>query len=202
MEITSKLKWVLVVFALLFVLIFIGWGLSSIAKSVFNNKDSSSSTVVEEEQAAGSSLEGVSVVRYIVDGPIVASAEQRSYVIEITAASANMKVYSDYGQKVVSEKSYPNNAEAYSNFIQSLEKANALARFEKTDTDDDYADKGACPKGKRYILEIGDEERRWTTSCDRTEGTAAGRMTTMRELFVKQIPDFDVLVKGTDLTRR
>ncbi len=202
MEFASKLRWVLVVFVLLFVLIFVGWGLSSIAHKIFNNKDSNTTSVVVEEQTAVSSLEGVSVVKYIVDGPIVASTEQRSYAIEVTASKVDMKVYSDYGQKVVAEKSYANNSAAFNSFLQSLEKANALARFEGTTTDDDIADKGSCPKGKRYILEVGSDERRWTTSCDRTEGTAAGKMTTMRELFIKQIPDFDALVKGTVLTSR
>ncbi len=199
MELGSKLKWIVVVLLLLFVLVFVGWGLSSVARSVFNKKTDTTQVPIED---VTTSLEGVSVVRYIVDGPIVASAEHRSYAIEATKSTVSMKVYSDYGQKVVAEKTYANNTESFSNFIQSLEKANALARFEGTTSDDDYADQGACPKGKRYILEIGSEERRWTTSCDRTEGTAAGKMTTMRELFIKQISDFDALVKGTDLSRR
>ena len=61
-------------------------------------------------------------------------------------------------------------------------------------------DEGSCPRGKRYILEVGDNERRWTDSCDRADGTAAGMMTTMRVLFAKQVPDFDELVKNTGLT--
>ena len=199
MELGSKLKWIVVVLLLLFVLVFVGWGLSSIARSIFNKKPEKTQVLVEENTP---SLEGVSTVKYIVDGPIVASAEHRSYAVEVSKGTVSMKVYSDYGQKVVAEKTYTNNTESFSNFIQSLEKADALARFEGTNSDDDYADQGACPKGKRYILEVGSDERRWTTSCDRTEGTAAGKMTTMRELFIKQIPDFDALVKGTDLSRR
>lgn len=202
MEFASKLRWVLVVFVLLFVLIFVGWGLSSIAKSVFNKNESKATDIVLEEQTKQSSLEGVSVVRYTVDGPIVASADQRSYTIEITGSTVSMKVYSDYGQKVISEKSYANNSASFDNFLQSLEKADALARFKNTTSDDDLKDKGACPSGKRYIFEAGEDERRWTTSCDRSLGTAAGKMTTMRSLFIKQVPDFDSLVKGTLLTSR
>jgi hypothetical protein len=103
---------------------------------------------------------------------------------------------------VIAEKSYTNNSEAYDTFIQSLEKASATARYAGTTSEDDYKDQGVCPSGRRYIIEIGEDIRRWTTSCDRKEGTAAGKMTTMRDLFIKQIPDFEALVKGTKLNAR
>lgn len=199
MEFASKLRWILVVFVLLFVLIFIGWGLSAIARSVFNRGNSSSSTTETTERA---SLEGIRVARYIVDGPVVASSEHRRYAIEVTPNVTMMRVYSDYGQKVIAEKGYTNNSEAFNTFISSLEGANASARVSGTDEEDDNAEAGICPTGRRFILELGNDIRRWTTSCDRTQGTAAGRMTTMRSLFASQIPDFDELVKNTGLNRQ
>ncbi|MCA9345983.1 hypothetical protein KC960_00655 [Candidatus Saccharibacteria bacterium] len=194
----SKLKWIIATLLLLVVLVFVGWGLSSIARSVFNKKSDTPTTVNIEENTTN--LDDVKVVRYIVDGPIVASSEHRSYAIEVTAQTVKMKVFSDYGLKVVAEKSYVNNVQSYDNFIKSLEKAKALDRYAGTTSDDDYMDEGSCPRGKRYILEVGDNERRWTDSCDRADGTAAGMMTTMRVLFAKQVPDFDELVKNTGLT--
>lgn len=200
MEFASKLRWILVVFVLLFLLVFVGWGLSAVARNVFGSSDTSK--VDPELTAVTVDLGESQVVRYIVDGPIVASAVHRSYSIEITRNVASMKVYSDYGQKIVAEKSYVNNTEAFEAFIKSLEASNATARYEGTDSDDDNADGGACATGRRYIIEIDDDIRRWTTSCDRKEGTAAGKMTTMRELFSKQIPDFSELLKGTSLNRQ
>jgi Na+-transporting methylmalonyl-CoA/oxaloacetate decarboxylase gamma subunit len=198
MEFTSKLRWILVVFVLLFFLIFIGWGLSAIARSVFNRNSANQATV---ETTENTSLEGIRVARYIVDGPVVASVDHRKYVIEVSPSVVMMRVYSDYGQKVVAEKSYSNNPEAFDAFMKSLEGANATARYANTDEDDDIADTGICPDGRRFIVELGNDIRRWTTSCDRKQGTAAGKMTTMRKLFAKQIPDFDALVKNTELNR-
>lgn len=198
MEFASKLKWILIVFILLFVLILVGWGLSAVARSVFNNSPDKDSSVVVEP--VDTSIAGVSTVSYTVDGPVVASSLHRSYKIEVSSNVVTMRVFSDFGQKVISEKSYTNNETAFSNFVFSLERANATARFEGTDEEDDIADQGVCPKGYRYILEIGDDVRRWTTSCDRTQGTAAGQMTTIRALFIKQIPDFKDLIKDTGLS--
>lgn len=200
MEFASKLRWVLVIFILLFVLIFVGWGLSAVARSVFNRSSNDAAVVVDEFES--STLEGVSAVRYIVDGPVVASAEHRSYQIEISRNVVSMKLLSDYGQTVLAEKTYKNNSEAFDTFIFSLENANATARYESTDVEDDFADQGVCPDGRRYIIELGEDIRRWTTSCDRTQGTAAGKMTTMRGLFQKQIPDFKEMIKDTSLNRR
>lgn len=199
MEFASKLRWILVIFILLFVLIFVGWGLSAVARNVFNRSgnDTSSTEEVVEPQ-----LEGINVVRYIVDGPVVASSEHRSYSIEVTRSTVMMRVYSDYGQKVISEKTYTNNFESFDTFTKSLEAANATARYAGTDVEDDMADQGVCPDGRRFIIEVDDIIRRWTTSCDRKQGTAAGKMTTMRMLFSKQVPDFDDMLKGTGLNRQ
>lgn len=199
MEFASKLRWLIVVFVLLFVLIFLGWGISSVARNVFKRNNQ---TDVAVDASSNRALDDIRVARYIVDGPVVASSEHRSYSIEVTSNVAIMKVYSDYGQKIIAEKSYKNNTEAYNAFIKSLEEANATARYVGTDEDDDISEAGVCPEGRRYILELGDSVRRWTTSCDRKTGTAAGKMTTMRKLFAKQIPDFDTLVKDTTLNRQ
>ncbi len=201
MEFASKLRWILVVFILLFVLIFVGWGLSAVARNVFNRSSGPDAVSISEE-TADNSLEGTSSAKYIVDGPVVASSEHRSYKIEISRNVVMMNVYSDYGQNVVRTKSYTNNSEAFDTFIKSLEEANATARYEGTNDEDDYADQGVCPDGRRYILELDSDIRRWTTSCDRLQGTAAGKMTTMRSLFAKQIPDFEDMVKDTVLNRR
>lgn len=200
MELFAKLRWVFVVLILLVVLIFVGWGLSVVARSIFSRSDSSGAGTVDETTVQ--SLEGVSVARYTVDGPIVASAQHRRFAIEVSQDVVSMRVFSDYGQKVIAEKSYKNNAEAFNAFVHSLEQSNATARFEGTDVDDDFADQGVCPSGRRFILELDDTIRRWTTSCDRQEGTAGGKMTTMRSLFARQIPNDDLrsLLKDTGLS--
>ncbi len=198
MELASKMRWVIVVFVVLIVIVFLGWGLSAIARSIFSA--GSDSTQVEE--TAGPSIDGAASVRYIVDGPIVASKDHRRYEIDISERVVMMRLLSDYGQKVITEKSYQNNAEAYDTFIEALSQARATARVSGTTTEDDYNEQGVCPTGQRYILEVGDIIRRWTASCDRKLGTAGGKMTTMRNLFIKQVPDFNDIVKDTTLNRQ
>lgn len=199
MELASKMRWVIVVFVLLFVLILVGWGLSSVARNLLAGGGSSS---VETTEFTGPGVETASVVRYVVDGPIVASSEHRRYEIEVSENVVQMTLYSDYGQKAIAEKSYRNNSESFNTFLEALDKAGATARASGTSYEDDYNEKGACPTGLRYIIEVDDSVRRWTTSCDRKDGTAGGKMTTMRGLFSKQVPDFTDLLKGTVLNRR
>jgi Na+-transporting methylmalonyl-CoA/oxaloacetate decarboxylase gamma subunit len=194
MDFTSRLKWIIVAFVLLFVLVFVGWGLSAIARSIFNTGSSTPTVQVE-----GINVEDVDTVRFIVEGPIVASNDHHSYVIEATSNVVSMTVYSNYGHTVFRQKSYVNNAEAYDSLVQALEKANVTSRIKNTDTEDDFNEKGACPAGRRYIIELGDEERRWSTSCPTIKGTAGGNMITIRSLFNKQIPDYNDLVKDTAL---
>ncbi len=200
METTSRIKWILVMFSLLFVLIFVGWGLSSIARSIF----SGSSTTSKAEKVLGVSAKDVDTVRLTVDGPVVASKDHRRYTIAVSRRVVSIKLFSDYGQNVISEKSYQNNEESYSNFVQALDNYNVTSRRRNTNVDDDNNEKGVCPTGYRYILELGDDERRWTTSCTFdavTGGTSGVRLSPIRKLFSKQIPDFVDIVKGTGLNR-
>lgn len=195
MEFISRLRWVIITLVLLFVLVFVGWGLSSIARSIFKGPSSSTSTTPDDI-----SIEDIETVKFTTDGPVVAGENHRSYTIQVSKAEVTMKVYANYGQKVLSMKSYPNTSLAYENFIASLRRNNALARASGTDTDDDYNEKGACSSGRRYILELGDSVRRWSTSCQAKQGTAAGSMSAIRTLFSKQVPDFRELTLGTNLT--
>jgi hypothetical protein len=193
MELASKLRWIIVVVIAFVLMVLLGWGLASIARSVFRGNSSTASTVVAPE--ATESINAGSV-RYIVDGPVVAKSEHKKTVIEVTPTVAMITVYSEYGQSILTQKSYANSTTAYDSFLRSLEQANATARFAGTTEQDDEAEVGVCSTGLRYILELGDSIRRWTTSCNRNEGTAAGRMTTIRGLFRSQIPDFNEIMNS------
>ena len=195
MELISKLRWVIVVLLALLALVFVGWGISTLARGLLSGFGSDTPT----QQVQGVQAVDVDVVRYTVDGPVVASSEHERYTIEVSRNVVIMKVFSDYGQTVVREKSYRNNPVAYENFVKSLDTARATRRISGTDLDDDEADLGRCPDGKRFILEIGDDVRRWSTSCKNVEGTAGGRIQAIGELFSDQVPDFRDLLKGTRL---
>ena len=195
MEMISKLRWAIVVLLALLALVFVGWGMSAIARSLFNSTSSDTTT----EQVQSIKAVDVDVVRYTVDGPIVASSDHERYTIEVSRNVVIMRLYSDYGQTVKKEQSYRNNSVAYENFVKSLDTAKVTSRISGTDLEDDEADTGRCPDGRRFIVEIGDDIRRWTTSCEKVKGTAGGRMTAIGKLFREQVPDFNDLLKGSKL---
>ena len=201
-DVVSKIRWVLIGLAGLLVLIFIGWGIARLTQGFFSNSSSNTVATVNQSVAddqIGGDLLGVRTIRYTLDGPVVATQDHRSYTIEVSSSTVLMRVYSNYGQIVIDEKTYSNNDEAYLNFIEALERRNVTSRIKGTNVEDDFAEKGVCASGRRHILEIGDEVRRWFTSCKTLPGTAGANMNAVRRLFVRQVPDFEELTEGTGL---
>lgn len=195
MELISKLRWVIVVVALLLLLVLTGWGLAAIARSLFADKSATGTS----SEISSLELQNADVIRYTQEGPIVASSEHRSYTIEVTRNVVVMRLYSDYGKKIINEKSYLNSETAFENLLKGLESENVLARVPRTTEDDDNAEVGVCPEGRRYVVEVGNEVRRWITDCPEAKKTAGGNMPAIRRLFSKQIPEFRDIIKGTTL---
>lgn len=200
MEFASKLRWFLVITAMILVLIFVGWGLYSIARSIFRSGsgDSSSSTSSVESDS-DYAVDLTDQASLYVDGAVVAESKHRSYSIEVSSSVVTMKVYSGYGQQVIKEKSYRNTSESYKAFLDSLDSLRVTRRVADTDIDDDHAESGVCPSGWRYIVELDDSVRRWSTSCGSRKGTAGFSMSAVRRLFKRQVPDFSEIIKGTGL---
>jgi len=196
MELVSKLRWVLVVLAILLLLAIAGWGVAAIARNVISSFSGSDATISDLSDI---DLVSADTVRYTVSGPVVATEDHRSYTIEASKHVVIMRVYSNYGQIVVKEKSYQNNELAYDNLLESLDNQSATRRLKGTDTEDDFAELGACSSGRVHVLEIGDDIRRWRTSCEGVLGTAGGNMVSIRKLFAAQVPDFREMIKGTKL---
>lgn len=194
MELLSKLRWVIVVIALLLLLVLAGWGLSTIARNLFRGNTSQDTSQINSIDVLSPDT-----LRYTQEGPIVANSDHRSYTIEVSRSVVIMRVYSDYGRKVIAEKSYQNSEVAYNNLLEALQSENVTARVSGTTEEDDTQEVGVCPEGRRYIVEVGDELRRWITDCEKAKKTAAGNMPAIRRLFSKQIPDFQQLIKGTGL---
>jgi hypothetical protein len=197
MEFASRLRWALVILTVVISLILVSWGMYSIARSLFNSE--SNDDTISIEQIDEYSVLSAGSVKYSVDGPVVANQEHDSYTIEVSQNVVSLKVFKSYGQTLVSEKSYKNTAPAYDNFLSALDNLNVTSRTKDTDTDDDYAEQGVCATGKRYIIELDNDVRRWSTSCSSKQGTAGVKMSSVRKLFQKQVPDYRDLVRGTGL---
>lgn len=194
MEFASRLRWFLIILAMILVLVFVGWGLFAIAKSTFGGNNSSSSVASNINE----SVVLTNQARMYVDGPVVAESLHRSYGIEVNSSVVTMKVYGSYGQRVLRERSYRNTPQAYEAFLNSLVNLRITSRVSGTTTEDDDAESGVCSAGRRYIVELDDSIRRWSTSCESRPGTAAFSMTAVRRLFRNQVPDFSELVDGIE----
>lgn len=199
MEFVSKLRWVIVILIILIVLSIAGWGLATIARNLISSDGNTAQIDTDPKSLTALSATNANVVRYTEIGPIVSGGQHRSYTIEVSRNVVLMRVYSDYGQTVIAEKSYKNDERAFEYFVEALDKQRASARVKGTTEADDYDDIGACPAGRVHIVEIDDSVRRWRPSCNNIKGTAGGNMAAIRILFTGQVPDFEELIKGTDL---
>ena len=196
MEMLSKLRWFIVGFVVLIVVILLGWGLISIARGLFNSSSSGDTALQNSDDIVINSIE---TARFTVSGPIVATEEHRSYTVEVNDRIVTITLYSDYGQKQIARRSYPNNDAAFQEFMEALDKAEVLQRRSGTDSEDDFDYEGACPTGRRYIIQLNDDVTRWSSSCSNALGTAGGSVRTIRRLFNEQVPDISDVLKGTRL---
>ncbi len=195
MEFVSRMRWLIVIVVFTLSIGLIGWGLYSIARGIFN----SSSAPAQIEETTGYNVKSAGTASLTVDGPVVANEENRSYKIEVSSGVVSMKVYKSYGQVLLSEKSYKNNDVSFDNFLSALKELNVTSRKKNTTLDDDNSGTGVCSNGKRYIVELDNDVRRWSTSCSSKQGTAGFSMSAIRTLFGKQVPDKNELLRGTGL---
>ena len=200
MEFASKLRWAIVITIVLLALVLIGWGLFSIASNVFNRSSGPSDGFVETKEFSRSELASTNLVRFTVDGPVVANQEHRSYTIEVNENIVTMRAYRTYDNIIISQKSYQNNRKSDDTFLIALERLSATARKKGTTEVDDYAEKGVCATGRRFIIEFDEDVRRWATTCTIEHGTAGGPLrTSIFNLFKKQVPDFEQIRRDAKL---
>ncbi len=200
MEMIARLRWVIIAFFVLIFLILIGWGLSSIARSIFASDTPENVEQAEEQSAI---VRETNVARFTVSGPVVASKEHRSYTVEVNPNVVVITLYSDYGQKELDQKSYKNNEQAYSVFLSALDVAEVTSRISGTNEEDDLLFEGQCSTGRRYIVALDDQLVRWSVSCNSQSGTIAkSNMSTIRRLFNEQVPGIEEILEDTGLYQR
>jgi hypothetical protein len=138
------------------------------------------------------------VMRMIIDGPVVADENHRSITVTIGRDTNTATLMKGYQGQVIDSKSYGNNENAYTTFLRALE----LQGYSKGDADPKLSNSsGFCPNGQVYTFEIvtGSDvvQQFWTSSCG--GGTFKGKASTIRGLFRDQIPDYSTLTRGTDI---
>lgn len=137
-------------------------------------------------------------VRMTVYGPVVANEDRESYEVTVTTSSRRFVAYKGYNQSQVESHDYDNTYEGYQQFVYALNRAGFDK--ERTVSESQADDRGACSTGKRYVYELfenGDVIKRiWTTTCGNAKGTFANTNAVVKELFNKQIPEFRTAIKS------
>lgn len=140
------------------------------------------------------------VMQLTIDGPLVADELHQGLRITVGQTQNVIQTYQGYQNNVTSTQAYPSNQTAYDQFLRALQ----LYGFTRGNKDPNKADeRGYCPNGDRYIYEILNDsnsnvQRWWSTSCG-GQGNFAGLPNQVRQLFIKQIPDYNKIVSKVRL---
>lgn len=128
------------------------------------------------------------------DGPINGDDEHRAIKITVSRGSRTIDVIQGYQGKVIKTQTYPNNPDAYYDFIHAL----ARTGFGKTRKSDIDSEVGICATGRRFTYEVFDNNdrvsRTWAASCVKGNSPAASE--TVNNLFRMQITDYNDIVSG------
>lgn len=140
-------------------------------------------------------------VRMSVRGPIVADEEFNSYVIEVSPIARNMTTHQGYQGRVIESERFGNSAGAYGEFVHALGKVGFTNEVELPEEQEDT--RGVCAGGRLYTFEILQAQSvvksLWTSSCRQIPGSFRGEAVQARDLFLKQIPDSNTLLRDISI---
>ena len=175
--------------SILFILfcVFLIWLFVMLIRSAFRG---SNNTTVAPTQSLTNYAQDDSQVEMYVDGPIIVNQEHQAMRIIVDRTQSQIQILTGYDGQVTSQRTYPNTADSYANFLASLDTAGFLKGSTKENT---TPEQGKCPLGSRYIFTLHNSNaligRNWATSCgggsyDCNPGLA-------RQLLVRQVPERD-----------
>jgi hypothetical protein len=141
------------------------------------------------------------VMRLTMDGPIVADARHQQLRITVGRDNVLYERFQGYQGDVIDSRQYPNNPDAYAEFLHAL----TVAGYANGNPNAQKDERGYCPTGYRFVYEaIGDGEnivRWWNTSCGAKQGNFNGNGASVRELFKRQVPDYREVTRNTIFAR-
>lgn len=137
-------------------------------------------------------------VSMTTDGIVNGDELHRSIRVLVANNARELDIYQGYSGHVLNSQTFGNTLEAYTVFLKAINNTGFLAKNKtKFPTDE----RGQCPLGFRYILDLNqdnnDLSRTWSSSCD--TGTAGGDIQTLLQLFQDQIPDYSTLTGQVNL---
>jgi hypothetical protein len=132
-------------------------------------------------------------VRLTIDGPINAASLHHAVRITVDRNNVSYEHLEGYDGNVTNLQTYPNSKDGFEVFLRAL----AAAGFTKGDLDKKLADeRGYCPLGRRYIMELRQAERSiqrfWATSCGNPKSYGGNTALTV-QLFKDQVPNYEEL---------
>lgn len=138
-------------------------------------------------------------VRLTIDGPINAASEHQVIRITVDQNNVSYEHIEGYDGNVTTLRTFANSEDSFAVFLRAL----AAAGFTKGNLDKKFADeRGYCPLGRRYIMELREAEksiqRFWATSCGNPK-TYGGNASLTLELFEDQVPNYAELTQDIDL---
>jgi len=139
-----------------------------------------------------------SYAEYTIDGSVRADEEHHRVQVHVDADEVVLTTYQGYENNVTKTQTYPNNHEAYKVFLKAIQGEG----FTHADNTKNLRDeRGVCPLGLHGIYSFHDGTREvfrsWSTSCG--TGTFKGDKAAVRELFQRQVPDYNAQTRGLRL---
>lgn len=194
----SGLQRVIPIIIVIVVIALAGWALISLGRALFSGGSDGSSpspTPTNNGKTALTQTTADRSVRMTVRGPIVANENFHSYTISVSPDTRNMTTYVGYTGDVVDTSQLGNNAQAYTQLVNALDRANMM---EGTPLSGDAnKTEGICATGYVYMFEVLQGENviqsLWTSSCKGSVGSLKANLQQLRNLFQRQIPDFTKL---------
>jgi hypothetical protein len=165
---------------LLIILLFSGGG---------GNKQQTPQTTTNLDSYADTDV----VAQVTVDGPVNSDVKHEQVRITVGKDNVIYQKLQGYDNHVAESHQYPNNTNAYSTFLRSLQ----FAGFKSGDNAPALKDyRGYCPLGNTYIYDLIEGSRiiqqYWSTSCGKPK-TYLGSTSLTNTLFKQQVPDIDML---------
>lgn len=138
------------------------------------------------------------IMRMATEGPVAADQTYSEVRITVGRDANTIEIIKGYQGQVLKAKTFPNNSDAYGNFLRALQ----LLNYTKGNNTPNLADeRGYCPDGNRYVYEIvsgaADVQRYWAGSCG--GGTFKGNSAEIRRLFTRQIPGYASFVSNLNI---
>jgi hypothetical protein len=186
---------VIILFIVIVVIGFISVGIS------FFRGGSDSEIVPRQVDLSNYLDESNTTAIYTVEGSIKAREEYREIRISISPTSRKLEIIQGYQGRVIESKRFPNDAEAYKEFLLALKTMGFTNKDFNADLEKPA---GICPLGTRNIYEFQERGRAiysaWaTTDCDEKDQSFEGSEKGVEELFEMQIPEYSDLTRDTSL---